>query len=97
MKTSMLASLCAATLSLAGGAASAADVPHAQPLQHEVLPPLYVAASIAQAACPTDQIVWVNWSARTSHRPDDYWYGRTVTGAYACAGPAAEAGIKPAH
>ena len=97
MKTSMMHSVCAAVLLLASGVASAAEVPHAQPLVREALPPLYAAASIAQAACPTDQVVWVNWTARASHLPDDRWYAHTVSGAYACAVPSAEAGIEPAQ
>jgi len=97
MKNSMLSGLCAAALLLVAGAASAADIPHAKPLVREALPPLYVDAVAAQATCPTDRVVWVNWSARMSHLPDDRWYGHTVSGAYACAAPSADAGIEPAQ
>ena len=95
MNKSMIAGLCATLALLAGGAASAAQ-PHARPLQHYVLPPLYGSASLAQAACPTDQVVWVNWEAGTSHLPADKYYGRTKVGAYACAKPSADLGIQPA-
>ncbi len=98
MNKSMIAALCAAVPLLTAGVASAADTPHAQaPILRQMLPQLYVGADIAQKACPTDKVVWVNWSARISHLPDDKWYGHTVTGAYACAQVAAMAGIKPAH
>jgi type IV secretory pathway VirB3-like protein len=96
MNKSMVSGLCAAVALLVSGAASAAVQPHARPLIREVLPPLYVGASIAQAACPTDQVVWVNWSTRTSHLPNDKYYGHTKIGAYACARPSAEVGIVPA-
>src|SRR5271155_4667025 len=95
MNKSMLAGLCATVALLTGGAASAATVPHAQPLVREALPPLYVAASIAQAACPADQVVWVNWTARKSHVWGERWYAATKTGAYACAQASAQAGIQP--
>ncbi len=97
MNKSMTARLCAAALLFAGGGAFAADTPHAKPLVRETLPPLYTAAADAQAACPNDKVVWVNWSAGMSHLPDDRWYGHTVTGAYPCAAESAQAGIKPAE
>jgi len=97
MNKSTIAALCAVVPLLIGGAAAAAETPHAQPLAHQMLPQLYVAASLAQAACPTDQVVWVNWEARMSHLPTDKWYGKTTSGAYACAAAAADAGIKPAN
>jgi hypothetical protein len=98
MNKSMIAAFCALAPLMTGGAASAADAPHAQPpLTRQMLPQLYVGADIAQAACPTDQVVWVNWEARMSHLPDDKWYGKTTSGAYACAEAAAEAGIKTAQ
>lgn len=90
MNKSMLAGLCATVALLTGGAASAA-----QPYNHEPLPPLYVAASLAQASCPTDQVVWVNWTARKSHVWGERWYAATKTGAYACAQASAQAGIQP--
>jgi hypothetical protein len=90
MNKSMLAGLCATVAVLTSGAASAA-----QPYHRDVLPPLYVDASVAQAACPADQVVWVNWTVRKSHVPGDRWYGETKTGAYACAQASAEAGIQP--
>ena len=90
MNKSMLAGLCATVALLTSGAASAAQPYHPQPL-----PPLYVAASIAQAACPADQVVWVNWTARKSHVPGERWYAATKTGAYACAQASAQAGIEP--
>ncbi len=96
MKKPLIALLGTAVVLLASGAALAADVPHAQTLSHQMLPQLYVDAEAAQAVCPTDQVVWVNWSARVSHLPDDRWYGHTTTGAYACAGASAAAGVKPA-
>lgn len=93
MNKSTIAALCAVVPLLIGTGASAAETPQAR----QMLPQLYVAASLAQAACPTDQVVWVNWEARMSHLPNDKWYGKTTSGAYACAQPAAEAGIKPAN
>src|SRR5271154_1558772 len=92
MNKSMIASLCMTAAVLVCGSASAA-----QPYRVEALPPLYVSVEAAQAACPTDQVVWVNWTARKSHLPDDRWYHATVVGAYACAKASAEAGIQPAQ
>jgi len=97
MNKSMIAGLCATLALLVGGAASAANVPHAQPYHKQALPPVYVSAALAQAACPTDQVVWVNWTAGTSHLPADKWYGRTKVGAYACATDSAQSGIRPAN
>ena len=97
MKTTTTAYVLAAILLFVGGVAATADTPHAKPLLHEALPPLFPGASEAQAACPSDRIVWVNWQARISHLPDDRWYGHTVAGAYACAGEALQAGIQPAQ
>ncbi|HEV2678255.1 MAG TPA: hypothetical protein VGV37_27250 [Aliidongia sp.] len=90
MNNSMLAGLCAVAGLMTGAAASAA-----QPYHREPLPPLYVVQSAAQAACPTDQVLWVNWVARKSHVPGDRWYAATKTGAYACAQPSAAVGIQP--
>lgn len=95
MKKSTIAALCAVVPLLIGGAVSAAETP--QPQARQMLPQLYVAASLAQAACPTDQVVWVNWEARMSHLPNDVWYGKTTSGAYACAEAAVAAEIKPAN
>jgi hypothetical protein len=96
MKNLSIVGVCAAAALLVGGGAFAAETPHAKVYKPQMLPQLYVAASYAQAACPDDQVVWVNWSARISHLPDGKWYGHTVTGAYACAKTSAMAGIKPA-
>jgi hypothetical protein len=96
MNRPIIAGLCATIALLVGGAASAADAPRAQPYRQQMLPQLYITAALAQAACPTDQVVWVNWSARTSHLPADKYYGKTKTGAYACAEASAAAGVKPA-
>jgi len=96
MNKSMIAGLCATVALLAGGAASAADVPHAKLYQNEALPPLYITAPLAQAACPSDQVVWVNWSTRTSHLPADKFFGKTIVGAYACAADSARLGFRPA-
>jgi len=63
----------------------------------QALPSLYVSAMQAQAACPTDQVVWVNWEARTSHLPADKYYGHTKVGAYACATDSSAAGIRPSN
>jgi len=90
MNKSLFAGLCATAAVLTSGAAFAA-----QPYHREPLPPLYVDASVAQAACPADHVVWVNWSARKSHVPGDRYYAETKTGAYACAGAASQAGIVP--
>jgi hypothetical protein len=95
MNKSMIAGLCATVALLAGGAASAANAPRAQLYHKDALPPLYISASLAQAACPTDQVVWVNWSVGKSHLPDDKYYGRTKVGAYACATESSQAGIQP--
>jgi hypothetical protein len=96
MNKSMIAVLCATAALLIGGEAFAAETPHPKVYRPQMLPQLYVAAEDAQAACPDDQVVWVNWSARTSHLPPDKYYGHTTTGAYACAKVSAKAGIKPA-
>ncbi len=98
MNKSLAAGFCAVVALLAGTAAFAADgpKPNTLPPHRDMLPQLYVSADKAQAACPDDKVVWVNWSARRSHLPDDKWYGHTVTGAYACAAAAAAAGVKPA-
>ena len=91
-----IAGLCAATACLIGSEAFAADTPHTPVYRPQMLPQLYAAASDAQAACPDDQVVWVNWTARISHLPGDRYYGHTTTGAYACAKLSAKAGVKPA-
>lgn len=97
MNKSMIAGLCATVALLVGGAASAADyVPHAKLYRAEALPSFYVSAAQAQAACPTDQVVWANWSSRTVHLPADKYYGHTKVGAYACAADAAQSGFRPA-
>jgi hypothetical protein len=95
MNKSMVAGLCATMALLVGGAASAATVPHAQQYRKEALPPLYISAALAQASCPTDQVVWVNWSVGKSHLPNDKYFGRTKVGAYACATASSQAGIVP--
>ncbi len=97
MNKSMIAGLCATVAVLVSGAASAANAPHAQLFRPQPLPSLYVSASLAQAACPTDQVVWVNWEARTSHQPADKYYGHTKVGAYACAADSSAAGIQPSN
>ena len=91
-----IAGLCASMALLIGGGAFAAEQPRAKVYRPQMLPQLYVSADEAKAACPDDQVVWVNWSARTSHLPPDKYYGHTDTGAYACAKASAKAGIKPA-
>ncbi|HLZ65890.1 MAG TPA: hypothetical protein VKQ29_06640 [Aliidongia sp.] len=96
MDKSTIVGLCATMALVIGGTALAAETPHPKVYRPQMLPQLYVAADQAQAACPDDQVVWVNWSARTSHLPADKYYGHTETGAYACAKAAAKAGIKPA-
>ncbi|MDB5359717.1 MAG: hypothetical protein JWO51_1014 [Rhodospirillales bacterium] len=96
MNKSMIAGLCATVALLVGGAASAADVPRAKLYRAEALPSLYVSAAQAQAACPSDQVVWANWSTRTVHLPADKYYGRTKVGAYACAADATQSGFRPA-
>jgi hypothetical protein len=95
MNKPMLAGLCAVAALLTAGAASAALPSRAQAYNAEPLPPLYVGQSVAQAACPADQVVWVNWTARKSHVPGDRWYASTKTGAYACAQASVGAGIQP--
>jgi hypothetical protein len=92
MNKSMIAGLCATVAMLVGGAASAA-APHAQLYRTEALPPLYISAAQAQAACPNDQVVWANWSARTEHLPADKYYGKTKVGAYACEAAATQSGF----
>ncbi len=97
MKRSMIAGVCAAAMAVAGVASAvAAETPQTKVFHPQMLPQLYVSADKAQAACPSDTVVWVNWSARKSHVSTDKYYGHTVTGAYACAAVAAAAGIKPA-
>jgi len=96
MNKSMLAGLCAAAALFVGGAASAATAPHAQLYRPQSLPALYVSATQAQAACPTDRVVWVNWEARTAHLPTDKYFGHTKVGAYACAAESSAAGIPTA-
>jgi hypothetical protein len=96
MNRSMMAGLSAALALSTATAAFAENTPNAKPYRPQMLPQLYVSADKAQAACPDDKVVWVNWSARKSHLPDDKYYGHTVTGAYACAATSAAAGIKPA-
>jgi hypothetical protein len=96
MNKSMIAGLCATMALLVGAQVFAADTPHPKVYRPQMLPQLYVSPEKAQAACPDDKVVWVNWSARRSHLPDDKYYGHTTTGAYACAEAAAQAGIKPA-
>ena len=91
MTKSMLAVLCTAVAVLAGGSAFAA-----QPYHPDQLPPLFVDPAKAQAACPADQVVWVNWTARKSHVPGQWYYANTRNGAYACAQASAQAGIEPA-
>ena len=93
MNKSMIAGLCATVAVLLSGAASAADVPHAQLFRPEALPSFYISAAQAQAACPTDQVVWANWSARTEHLPADKYYGHTKVGAYACEADATQSGF----
>ena len=95
MTKSLVAGLCAAVALTVGSPAFAAGTSHNAPYHAQPLPPLYVSASLAQASCPTDQVVWVNWTARKSHVAGDRWYASTKTGAYACARPSAEAGIVP--
>jgi len=51
MNKSMIAGLCATVALLAGGAASAADVPHAKLYQNEALPPLYITPARAIRSC----------------------------------------------
>ncbi len=97
MNKSMIAGLCATVAVLVSGAASAADVPHAQLFRPQALPSFYISAAQAQAACPADQVVWVNWEARTSHLPADKYYGHTKVGAYACATDSSAAGIRPSN
>jgi hypothetical protein len=97
MGKSFILDVCAASALLIASNALAAETPHTLVYKPQMLPQLYVAASDAQAACPDDQVVWVNWSARKSHLSDDRYYGHTSTGAYACARPSAMAGVKPAH
>ncbi len=92
MNKSMIAGLCATVAVLMSGAASAADTPHPKVFHAQELPSLYVSAQQAQAACPTDQVVWANWSTRTVHLPADKYYGRTKVGAYACEADAAQSG-----
>ena len=95
MNRSMISGLCAAVTVLVFSPILAAETPHAKPYKPQILPQLYVAEKDAQAACPDDQVVWVNWSARKSHLPASRWYAHTVTGAYACAKASALAGVKP--
>lgn len=97
MNRPMITSLCVTMSLLIGGAALAAETPQTKVFKPQMLPQLYTAAATAQAACPDDQVVWVNWSARKSHLPADKYYGHTVTGAYACAKASALAGVKPAE
>jgi hypothetical protein len=92
MNKSMIAGLCATVAVLMSGAASAATTPHPQVFHPQELPSFYVSAAQAQAACPTDQVVWANWSARTSHLPADKYYGHTKVGAYACEADAQRSG-----
>jgi hypothetical protein len=93
MNTSMIAGLCATVAVLMSGAASASDMPHAKLFRPQALPSLYITAAQAQAACPSDQVVWANWSARTEHLPTDKYYGRTKVGAYACEADATQSGF----
>jgi len=93
MNKSMIAGLCATVAVLVSGAASAADTPHAKLYQPEAMPSLYITAAKAQAACPSDQVVWANWSAGTEHLPTDKYYGRTKVGAYACEADATRSGF----
>jgi hypothetical protein len=97
MNKSMIAGLCATVAVLVGGAASAADVPRAKLFRPEALPSLYISVAQAQAACPTDQVVWANWSTRTVHLPADKYYGRTKVGAYACEADATQSGFSPSN
>jgi hypothetical protein len=95
MNKSMIAGLCATVALLAGGAASAQGQPHAKLYRTDALPPLYISVAQAHAACPSDQVLWVNWSTRTSHLPGDKYYGHTKIGAYACAADSAASGFRP--
>jgi hypothetical protein len=97
MNKSTVAGLCATMALLICGGAFAAETPHTKLYRPQMLPQLYISAEEAQAVCPDDHVVWVNWSARTSHLPADKYYGHTQTGAYACAKASAKAGIKPAR
>jgi len=97
MAKSFIFGLCVASALFVGTSVFAAETPHTPVYKPQMLPQLYVAASDAQVACPDDHVVWVNWSARRSHLPDDKYYGHTQTGAYACAKTSAMAGIKPAQ
>src|SRR5271156_3789157 len=92
MNKSMIAGLCATVAVLLSGAASAAPTPHPQVFNPQQLPSFYISAAQAQAACPTDQVVWANWEARTSHLPNDKYYGHTKVGAYACEADATRSG-----
>jgi len=93
MNKSMIAGLCATAAILVSGAALAEGTPHAQLFRPEALPSLYISAAQAQAACPSDQVVWANWDARTEHLPTDKYYGRTKVGAYACEADATRSGF----
>lgn len=95
MRGSMILGLCAGATLLLCGHTFAAETPHTKVFKPQVLPQLYVGEKDAQAACPDDQVVWVNWSARKSHLPADKYYGHTVTGAYSCGKASALAGVKP--
>lgn len=84
MNKSLVAGLCATVAVLASGAAFAAQ-PKAQTYAKPEVPPVYISAAAAQASCPTDHVLWVNWETDTAHSPASKWYGRTTVGAYACA------------
>ena len=92
MNKSMIAGLCATVAVLMSGAATASATPQPQLFHPQELPALYVSVAQAQAACPTDQVVWANWEARTSHLPGDKYYGHTKVGAYACETDASRSG-----
>jgi hypothetical protein len=51
-------------------------------------------ASIAQARCPSDTVVWVNSNSGIYHMPGERWYGRTENGFYMCQQDADAAGYR---
>jgi hypothetical protein len=50
----------------------------------------------AKARCPTDTVVWVNFTSKIYHFSKTNSYGNTKNGEYMCESDTAAAGLRPA-
>ena len=49
----------------------------------------------AKASCPTDTVVWANFTSKIYHPSTSKVYGKTKRGAYMCEKEAAAGGFRP--